>query len=523
MTDYRAPIRALREKIRAFGAKARARIPDRKGEIRKYIKSLGSAFSQTRARWALIAGCAAVLLTGGAAYGHHEYKAYIEENTVTYYELYRNGELIGTVESKEAVEAFLDAKRAELAAANPGITMELETGELTYVERSEFKAQPETEASLAALDGLLDSHAVGVEVRVNGKLIAVVPDEKTAQQVLERIKSEFVPEDAAVVGGAAVRALEVTALSYAEDAAADAEPKAHLESVRIVEQVDTGRVRIEPERISDAETLYQRLVEGTTKKRTYVVQKGDCIVCIADKFDISPEIIYKNNPWIEDDLIRVGDELDLTVLQPFVTVETVERVSEIEEIEPEVIIQKNDEMKAGQQKTIQAGVPGTKRVTYRLVKQNGWLMSEEIVDEQVIEPAVPAIIMKGTKVIKGEGTGKFAWPVSGAKITSKFGKRWGRQHKGIDIIGNKSILAADSGVVAFAGKKNGLGNAIIIDHKNGYQTVYGHLSKINVKKGQVVEKGEKIGVMGNTGNSTGTHLHFEIHKNGTPKNPLDYL
>jgi Membrane proteins related to metalloendopeptidases len=524
MTDYRKPIRAAREKVRAFGTRLAARIPDWKGKIRRFIKPVGSAFSRPVARWLLIAGCTAIVLAGGAAYGHEQQQAYVQANTITYYELYRDGELIGTVESKEAVEAFLAGKREALAAANPGITMELETGELTFVEKSGFKAQPETEAALAALEGLLGSHAVGVEVRVNGKLIAVVPDEKTAEQVLERIKSEFGPEGALEDENATVKPPEVTSLAYAGNAeSAVAEPKAHVESVRIVEQVETGKVAIDPARISDAETLYQRLVEGTTKKTTYVVQKGDCIGCIASKFDISPEIIYQNNPWIEDDLIRVGDELDLTVLRPFVTVESVERVSEIEEIEPEVIVRKNDEMRAGQQKTIQAGVPGTKRVTYRLVKQNGYLMSEEIVDEQVLEPAVPAIIMKGTKVIRGQGTGKFAWPVSGAKITSNFGKRWGRQHKGIDIIGNKSILASDTGVVSFAGKKNGLGNAIIIDHKNGYQTVYGHLSKINVKKGQTVEKGEKIGVMGNTGNSTGTHLHFEVHKNGTPKNPLNYL
>jgi murein DD-endopeptidase MepM/ murein hydrolase activator NlpD len=516
MTDYRAPIRALRNKVRAFGARLSARIPDWKGKTRKFTRPVGSAFSRVGARRLLLAGGAAVVLAGGAGYGHH----YVKANTVSYYELYRDGALIGTVESKEAVESFLSAKRAELAAANPGITMELETGELTYVERSEYKAQPDTEAALAALEGMLDSHAVGVEVRVNGKLIAVVPDEAAAKQALERVKSEF---GGAEGEDAAVKPPEVTALAYGGNAASAEEPKIEVESVRIVEQVDTGRVEIDPARISDAETLYERLVEGTTKRTTYIVQPGDCIVCIAKKFDISPEIIYKNNPWIEDDLIRVGDELDLTVLQPFVTVETVERVSEIEEIAPEVIIRKNDEMRAGQQKTIQAGVPGTKRVTYRLVKQNGWLMSEEIVDEQVIEPAVPEIIMKGTKIIRGVGTGKFSWPVSGAKITSKFGKRWGRQHKGIDLIGNRSILASDNGVVTYAGRKNGLGNAVIIDHQNGYKTVYGHLSKINVKKGQTVAKGDKIGVMGSTGNSTGVHLHFEIHKNGTPQNPLNYL
>ena len=517
MTDYRKPIRAARENVRAFGARMAARVQVWKGKIGDPSNRLESAFSRTGVRRALLTGCSFVILAGGAAYGHH----YVKANTVSYYELYRDGELIGTVESKEAVEAFLSGKREELAAANPGITMELETGELTYVERSEYKAHPETEASLAALEELLDSHAVGVEVKVNGKLIGVVPDEETARQVLDRIKSEFAPEAADEAGDAAVRQPEVTALAYAGNA--EAEPKAEVESVRIVEQVDTGRVEIDPARISDADTLYERLVTGTTKKTTYVVQKGDCIGCIASKFDISPEIIYKNNPQIEDDLIRVGDVLDLTVLKPQVTVETVERVSEIEEIEPEVIIRKNDEMRAGQQKTIQAGVPGTKRVTYRLVKQNGYLMSEEIVDEQVLEPAVPAIIMKGTKVIRGEGSGKFAWPVSGAKITSKFGKRWGRQHKGIDMIGSKSILASDTGIVKFAGKKNGLGNTIIIDHKNGYETVYGHLSKIEREEGPDCRERRENRRHGQ---------HRQFHRDASalrnpqerqPKNPLNYL
>lgn len=520
MTDYRALIRASRKTVRAFGARLAARIRDWKGKIGRSVKPLGGILAKAGAKRILLTGCTTVILAGGALFGHH----YVKANTIQYYELYRNGEMIGTVDSKESVEAFLNRQREALAAANPGITMVLETGELTYEERSEYKAQPETESTIAKLEGMLDSHAVGVEVKVNGKLIAVVPDEATAEQVLERIKADFVPADAAEDGAAASGKLEVTALSYTDGGDGDEpEPKPTIESVRIVEQVHTGKVKIDPARISDAETLYDRLVTGTTKQTTYVVQKGDCISCIASKFNISRQIIYQNNPQIEDDLIRVGDVLDLTVLKPQVTVETVERVSEIEEIDPEVIVQKNDEMRAGQQKTIQAGVPGMKRVTYRLVKQNGYLMSEDVIDEEVIKPAVPAIVMRGTKVIRGEGTGKFSWPVSGARITSKFGKRWGRQHKGIDMVGNRTIRASDTGVVTFAGTRNGMGKTVIIDHKNGYKTVYGHLSKIQVKKGQIVEKGEKLGVMGSTGNSTGIHLHFEIHKNGKPQNPLNYL
>jgi murein DD-endopeptidase MepM/ murein hydrolase activator NlpD len=152
------------------------------------------------------------------------------------------------------------------------------------------------------------------------------------------------------------------------------------------------------------------------------------------------------------------------------------------------------------------------------------MLEEELVDEQIIEEPVPAYAKKGTKVVLGQGTGKFVWPVVGAKLTSYYGQRWGKMHKGLDMVGNKNILAADNGVVTYAGNKgDGYGNKVVIDHKNGYTTVYAHLSKIETSKGKVVEKGEKIGVMGSTGDSTGVHLHFEILRNGTTQNPLQYL
>ena len=114
--------------------------------------------------------------------------------------------------------------------------------------------------------------------------------------------------------------------------------------------------------------------------------------------------------------------------------------------------------------------------------------------------------------------------MSGATLTSGYGERWGRMHKGIDLVSSdRTIMASDDGVIAFAGVKNGYGNTIIINHRNGYKTLYGHLSSIDVNEGDIVEKGQSIAVMGSTGNSTGTHLHFEIHKDDAVQNPLKYL
>ncbi len=102
--------------------------------------------------------------------------------------------------------------------------------------------------------------------------------------------------------------------------------------------------------------------------------------------------------------------------------------------------------------------------------------------------------------------------------------RWGRYHKGIDIARpwDYTIKAADNGVVVSAGWAGSYGNRIIIDHQNGMRTLYAHLSQINVSVGQTVAAGQKIGVMGSTGNSTGVHLHFEVYKNGVLQNPLSY-
>ena len=131
-------------------------------------------------------------------------------------------------------------------------------------------------------------------------------------------------------------------------------------------------------------------------------------------------------------------------------------------------------------------------------------------------------------------TGNFMWPVpSCTSITSGFGYRWGSLHKGIDIsrsgIYGAAIVAADSGKVIQAGFGNygtgygGYGNVVAIDHGGGYSTLYAHMSRVAVSKGQQVQKGQVIGYVGSTGDSTGPHCHFEIRVNGVAKDPLNWF
>ncbi len=109
-------------------------------------------------------------------------------------------------------------------------------------------------------------------------------------------------------------------------------------------------------------------------------------------------------------------------------------------------------------------------------------------------------------------------------VTSVFGTRWGRSHQGIDIGGaeGSDIRAAKSGIVVYAGWADGYGNYLILDHGDKLKTAYGHCSILLAKEGDAVEQGQIVAKMGNTGNSTGPHLHFEIQKDNIFLNPQEY-
>ncbi|MBO4898028.1 MAG: peptidoglycan DD-metalloendopeptidase family protein [Clostridia bacterium] len=207
-----------------------------------------------------------------------------------------------------------------------------------------------------------------------------------------------------------------------------------------------------------------------------------------------------------------------------VNVITTERVNETETIERETETIEDNTLHKGQVTVTQEGADGAREVSRLITKVNGEVTKEYVIDEKITKKPVKRIETVGTFIPAGEGSGDFAVPVSGT-VTSPFGERWGRHHDGTDFGAAEGtpVYAADSGTVSFCGVSGGYGNLIIINHKNGYETYYGHLSRILVSSGQQVEKGAKIGEVGSTGNSTGPHLHFEIRKNSVPQNPLNYL
>jgi len=243
----------------------------------------------------------------------------------------------------------------------------------------------------------------------------------------------------------------------------------------------------------------------------YTVNSGDTISTIAQKFGVSEDTIRWQNKLDKKGTIKVGQTLEILpvtgISHKVIKGDTVYSIAKKYDASPQAIVDfpyntfTNDEtfaLAVGQIVIVPEGV-----------------MPEETVPAGRIRQITPDA---GTVV----ASGAFVWPASGS-ITQRFS--W--YHPAIDIANKEApnILAADAGKVIVAGWPDnfGYGNRVMIDHGNGYVTLYAHMAVIYVKSGQTVTRGAAIGKMGSTGRSTGTHLHFEIIKNGTHLNPLNIL
>ncbi|MCL6459761.1 MAG: peptidoglycan DD-metalloendopeptidase family protein [Gorillibacterium sp.] len=477
---------------------------------------LSKGTDQVKLRRILQASAAsgAILLAVVITFGGHKY---VEANTLEVYHVFMNGAEVGVVSNPQVVDDFKINKYRKLAQIYPQTQMVLNTDGITLTSEKAFKAETDDEATLSTLSSMLTSHAVGTELFVNGTSVGILKSEEEANDILERMKEPY-------LSAKDKTGLQVSMLSTAAKKAIPAPGESNLEKVEFVEKVELRPVEVDPQGFANPETILTTLKTGNVRPRDYTVVQGDYLGAIANKFDVTIDAIKKKNPEIKNDFIREGQILNLTVLQPAITVRTVEMVTETAEIAYSTEVIRDANLKDGIVKKITPGKAGKKKVVFEVTKLNGEVDSEQMLEEEVLVQPVKEVIKRGTKVILGEGTGNFSWPVVSSTLTSGFGKRWGKLHKGIDLTSsNKNILAADNGVVIKSGYRYDYGNFIVIDHHNGYETLYGHLSKISVTNGQIVEKGEKIGYMGSTGDSTGVHLHFEIHRSGELQNPLTYL
>lgn len=245
---------------------------------------------------------------------------------------------------------------------------------------------------------------------------------------------------------------------------------------------------------------------------SYIVKEGDTVSKIANKFGVSEDTIYWENNLTPKSKLVPGTTMKILpvsgVRHIVLRGETLDSIAKKYDVSPQAVADwpyntfVNDEtfeLAVGQALMVPDGVkPNEVQVSPR----------------QFIAHQTPDA---GTVVASGD----WVWPTQG-RITQPY--LW--YHPGIDIAnrGLPAVVAADSGkVIAVIVSNVGYGKHIIIDHGNGFQTLYAHLSAFRVEQGQNVSKGDTIGIMGSTGRSTGPHTHFEIHRNGVSVNPLEYL
>ena len=251
---------------------------------------------------------------------------------------------------------------------------------------------------------------------------------------------------------------------------------------------------------------------------TYVVERGDTPRGIAERFGIQPETLLGGNPQLseESSLLQTGVELIILptdgVLHDVQPGETLDDIANQYAVPVEEII---------------AYEPNNLEFPYRLYPETQILVPGAVRELFVWTP--PDLSSVGGTSWEGAdvrpiivGTGTFLYPVNSRNYTQYY---W-FGHRGLDIAlpEGSSVTASDTGTVTYAGWNNfGYGNLIVVNHGNGHETFYAHLSGINVVPGQIVYQGNVIGASGNTGNSSGPHIHFEIRLNGNQDDPCWYL
>lgn len=262
----------------------------------------------------------------------------------------------------------------------------------------------------------------------------------------------------------------------------------------------------------DPQTTTQFSDKIRDKIYQYTVSAGDTVSTIAEKFGVSQDTIRWQNNLASKDSIRVGQVLEILpvtgVSHKVQKGDTVYSIAKYYNTSPQGIVDfpfntfVNDE-------------------TFDLAIGQTIVVPDGVKPEVIYWSPVAAVRQTTPNAGTVVASGIFVWPASGT-ITQRF--VW--YHQGIDIANSSApdILAADSGTVLVPPyMAGGFGNYVIINHGNGYTTLYGHMQKIYVVTGQTVARGNAIGKMGSTGRSTGTHVHFEVTRNGTKLNPLDVL
>ena len=482
--------------------------------------------------------------------------------------LYINDTLIGTVDTEETADELLnEARRAVVADADDLVLIEAETrveGSEVLYGKTDDEAQMVEKIKEVYTASLRETMQHSYTVKIDDYSVNVSTAEDVEKLLEASINRYADPGDFTVdliadsdrklpvlIPRINKTAVEVeTGASYASDYLGsdgifyefdkiieEAVPATlpsfddytyGITDVAFANNVEVVESYLSSSKVVPLSAAIDEVTKDKEQKTIYVVVAGDSLSLIAQKTGISVDQIIELNENITsaNSLIRVGDEITVTVPEPELSIRREELVYYEGTYEADVIYKYNDNWYTTTEVTLQEPSSGYHKAVEKVTYLNSKAIDSEVVMEEIVAEAIPKIVEKGTKIPP-----TYIKPISGGRLTSTFGGRSATirgmttYHGAVDWatpIGT-SVVASCGGRVSFAGWKASYGNCIFIEHPDGRQTRYAHLSKVLVSAGQNVSQGEKIALSGNTGVSTGPHLHFEIRIGGKAVDPLKYI
>ena len=412
--------------------------------------------------------------------------------TVTY-----DGTELGTVPTEDVAVTALSEVESELSGVL-GDSFTLDMSKVSYstgiVPRREVVDETAIETTL---NDQLDLVTYGYSLYVDGELIGSTRSREALEALLEQVKAPYLNEN--------------------------------TQSIDFLEPVEIVEGYLPNDSICNLGDIVLKINETKEGEVTHVVSAGETWGQIAQDYNISSKDLESLNPGFDINRLQIGDELTISNAVPYLTIQVTQWEYYEAEIPFEIDYIDDASMWEGDTSVVKKGVYGIADTTALVTYVNSEETRREITEQIVVSEPEAAVYRRGTAPRPSWApTGSFRWPTNG-NISSYYGWRnifGGRSfHGGLDIYNSPGtdIVAADGGIVKTAGWSSGYGYLVVIDHQNGYQTYYGHNSKLLVSVGQKVHKGQHIAEMGATGRVTGTHCHFEVRYSGERQNPLNYL
>jgi len=282
--------------------------------------------------------------------------------------------------------------------------------------------------------------------------------------------------------------------------------------------------------VMDQDDTIKLLTSSTEKKGVYVAQTGDTAVTIAQKYNMDLDKFEELNPKLGKK-IKGGQVINVIETESFLPIQYVKEYETLSLLDYETVETETSSLNVGMRSILVKGEKGERRSDIEVTYVDGIERSRKTVKSFITKQPVVEQVGIGTYAARPDpgvrvltGSGEFSWPVDGGWISDPFGSD--RNHKGFDIAapeGTEIYAAADGVVVAAGWNPGGYGYFVQIDHLNGYQTVYAHMSVVHAIVDQPVKRGQLIGEVGTTGHSTGNHCHFEVRYMNVCKDPEIYL